>query len=472
MEGWNAVFEAMVALVAVGVAVAMVLGWGGMHVHCGLVGYDSLLDWEHDLLERDVPMDAFRHPPLVGDNAPQTLRDLMGQMAVMNDMVYYDAFRPFALLPCGKWIPHGVPDANLDGVANTGLPASPQQSIYVTELLLNRAIDAIRAGDWHAATCHAGALAHYVQEPYTPGHAMPNDLFYELFPDPDPGRHLRMHMYFDSAEGELAPVRPALLGRTVPEAAIRIQTQLDRAVQRAKACAARLVATVHEGRHATDGNAILLELAQGAVALTASAWHTLLSIGTERFDPDDGDPLECMGLNDMVPMACHPGIGYAHVVPNHTVHDCRRCELVFLEPGDDGTVCEHEVEHGLGMTAYMSGKYYVNGDVFPRFRCRVGLSSRYRRDQQADTQVEFAVEGDPGENRVYSPDIDYGPGARRLATCVLRPDQPAQTVDVSIAGVRTLIVKAISPLIEDPVTRTRSARYPHVVVADPVVAKT
>jgi len=220
------VVDLLVVLVAAGIGLILMSQWGGMHVNCGLVAYDSLLDWEHDLLDKEVHLDAFRHPPLVGDKAPQTLRDLMGQMAVMNDMVYYDAFRPFALLPCGKWIPHGVPDANLDNVATTGLPASPEQSIYVTELLLTRAIDAIRDGDWHAATCHAGALAHYLQEPYTPGHAMPNSLFYELFPDPDPGRHLRLHMYFDSAEGQLAPVAPVLMGRTVPEAAIRIQTQL------------------------------------------------------------------------------------------------------------------------------------------------------------------------------------------------------------------------------------------------------
>ena len=36
---------------------------------------------------------------------------------------------------------------------------------------------------------------------------------------------------------------------------------------------------------------------------------------------------------------------------------------------------------------------------------------------------------------------------------------------------RTLILKALSPILEDPATGMKSARYPHVVVADPLLTK-
>ena len=111
----------------------------------------------------------------------------------------------------------------------------------------------------------------------------------------------------------------------------------------------------------------------------------------------------------------------------------------------------------------------VNGNIYRRFACRVGLPSRQREGQTDKTCVEFRLEVDRKLNRVYSEELKYG--GRVLARVTLRPGIPPIKTVVDISGARTLMLICESKPGRDPSGHIKW-EVPHVAVCEPVLFKT
>ena len=435
------------------------------HFLLGLMAVKTLPQWERDLIRPDMSPQAMSKPYL-----PQGLKTAVEKMAAMcliMDWVYYDECRPFATLPDGRWIPYSPPDANLQASGSSGLPYSPNAERHIIEMLMNHMVDEVRAGDWEQAIRWGGALGHFMQEPFTPGHAMNNRIFHELFPDPDSSRHKRLHHVFDNASDMFEPLPPRLMGTSVPEAAFRLQIEIDRGATEGKKLVPSIIQSVYAGLPNLVPRAILAPQCQKASFVTTSAWHTAISIALERFNEREKALLPALDLTQLAPYFWH-ACKYVDLLPGCLVQNEKKIPIHVWEK--DAGAEKHEVliEHGFGMGGHMGAKFSVNGDVFPRFQCQVGLPSRHLEGQTDHTDTRFFVEMDREENRVYSEDMEYH--ADRIREVQLVPGAPVCDIDVNIRGARSLILTNQCRSHKDAAGQIKWD-VPHVAICEPRILK-
>lgn len=439
--------------------------WGG-HALLGRIAYETLPAWEKKLIQPDMTPEAMAKPYIPAH--VKTVGDKVGYMCAILDLIYNDECRPYATLPDGRWIPHSPPDANGQSSAGSGSVRSPEAATAITELLFERMIGAIRAADWEDAIRHGGALAHYLQEPFTPGHATDNNIFHELFPDPDENRHVRLHHLFDNASDGFDPLGPALMGTTIPEAAFRLQVEIERGIREGKKLIAPVIKSFYDGEGDEVRKRLLAPQCRGASFATASAWHTAICIALDRFDEKEAKRLEILDLTCLIPYFVHHW-QYVEILPGCLVREKRKIPIHAWTQTPSGDRKEEKFEAGFGMGGHSGMKFYVNGDIYRRFRCKVGLPSRHPEGQTENTNAVFYVETDAKVNTRYSEDIEYG--ARTLAQTPLVPGEPVVEIDVDISGARSLILRAQSRKFTDPDTGKAAFSIPHVAVCDPVLSK-
>ena len=439
---------------------------GTCHETIGLRAFDALPEWEQKALQPDMSAEGLARPWL--SDSIRTVRDKVAFLCRMLDLIYNEECRPYATLPDGRWVPHAPPDENFYASTSVGNRYSPEASAEIISLLMGRMVAPIRVGDWEEAVRHGGALAHYLQEPFAPGHAVSNDLFLELFPDPDPGRHIRVHHEFDRVGLDFSPLPAALMGNSIPEAAFRLQIELDRGIVESKKLVAPFMEAIYAGRAEEIRSDLFRDQGRKAAFLTASAWHTALSIGLERFDDAEAHALASIDVTQIVPYFWHHW-QYVQLLPGCLVENGRKIPIhVWVQDGDEKR--DQLIENGFGMGGHMGIKFFVNGDVYGRFRCRVGLPSRHTEGQTEHTNVRFMIETDKKLNQVYSEDIEYQ--AERRVEQQLEPGGPLKEIEVDITGARTLILSSQSQPYTDPQTGQVGFSIPHIAVCEPVLIRT
>lgn len=438
--------------------------WGS-HALFGKIAFSMLPDWEKELVRPDMSEEAMAKPYI--PEAIKTPGDKMAFMCVISDLIYYDECKPFVTFPDGRWIPHCPPDKHGQALSS-GLPICRTVAVEITETLMNKMIKAIQDDDWETAIRHGGALAHYLQEPFTPGHAMDNKIFHELFPDPDPERHIRLHHAFDCASDLFTPLPPRLMGTSVAEAALRIQIEIDRGIKEGKKLVGPIIQSVYENKPREVRAKMLAQQSCKATFITSSVWHTAISIAINRFETEEIKQLESIDLTKVCPYFLHAW-QYVDILPGCLVENTRKIPIHVWTTDTDGETKEQHIENGFGMGGHMGIKFFVNGDVYPHFHCRVGLPSRQTEGQDEHTDTTFFIEIDEEENSVYSEDIEYK--AKRIVELKLIPGEPVHTIDTNISGARTLIIGAKCNPYTDPETGTLKFSIPHIAVCEPSLSK-
>lgn len=441
-------------------------GWRG-HASFGLHAFAVLPQWQREMVRPDMSPEALDQPYL--PQAISTPGEKMGYMCTIMDLVYHEACRSYATLPDGRWIPHGPPDTGWQWVSGTGGPPDPKAALEITELLLKRTIKPMREGDWEEAIRHAGALGHFLQEPYTPGHAMDNDFFHRLFPDPDPTRHIRLHHAFDAGPPHIEdPLPPKLMGTTVAEAAYRLQVEVARGIRSGMKHVPEIIRSYYQGEPLEARETILAPQARLATFVTASAWHTAFCIAFNRFEATETAALTGLDLTTVPHYFLHH-CQYTDVLPGCFVQKGRKIPMhVWIESGD-GEKQEQCVKHGFGMGGHMGIKWYVRGDIFPRLQLGVGLASRHTEGQCARTRCRFSVQIDTEVNRTYSEDMLYG--GETVAEIELQPGTPVQQIDVNIEKAASIILVTRCEPQTDPGTGEIVFYNPHVGVCEPRLKK-
>ncbi len=437
------------------------MDWQG-HSLLGLRAAQGLPAWEIEMLKPDMS------PAEIGKSIMPKITNTvekLGAYCLMLDWVYQPEYAKYCRLENGRWIPHGP--AGPDFAASNSNVSETANNILITTLLQGM-IDELKAGHWEEAVRRGGALGHFLQEPFTPGHSTDNALFEQFFPDPNPLRHWRLHFCFDSANGDYPPPVPELAGTTAAEAAFHLFNYIKKGIISARALIGPVVQAAYRGETLLENQkvfkALLNEQSRKAAYVTACAWHTAFCIAFNRFEQPDVKRLEEYDLTDALPYFMHPSL-YVHIIPNKLVDN-----RGYLIPIDVWGENKREVhfEHGFGMYGHSGYKYYINGQ-FSRFRFKLGMPSRDHSRQNEYTDLCFSIETDTRENLLFSEDIEYGAAARPLEV-QLKAFAPVREYEVDIRGAATMIISSRCIPYTSPDGIVMYA-CPNLAVIDPVLVK-
>ena len=433
------------------------MDWEG-HAILGLRAAQGLPQWETDTLQPDMSPEEIGKvymPPITN------VREKLGAYCLILDWIYQSEYASYARRPDGSWIPHHPV------YGPTGAPSEKGNNAFITELLEQLIAD-LRAGQWEEAVRHAGALGHFLQEPFTPGHSTPNALFEQFFPDPNPERHWRLHTCFDSASGDFPPPVPVLMGMTASEAAFRIFNFIKKGIISGRALIGQVVAaayrgeTIEENRHVYK--ALLCKQSEMAAYITCCAWHTAFCIAFDRFDEKEVSSFREVDLTDVQPYYMHPS-KYVHIIPGKLADEKGR--LLPIEVwGENKSICRFE--KGFGLFGHSGYKYFINGN-FSRLNFKLGMPARITKLQNEHTDLRFSVEVDQGENSSSSEDIEYKAAARPLEVR-LRAGEPVREYSVDITGADTLILSSRSIPYTSEAGEVRYATA-DLAIIDPVLIR-
>lgn len=422
--------------------------WQG-HSLLGLRAAEGLPDWEIEKLKN-----ADMSPKTIGKAYMppiRTVREKLGAYCLILDWIYQKEFEHYARLPDGKWVPHSPlkgTSTDFSFTANTELLAD----------LLNRLIRELQAGNWDEAICRAGVLGHFVQEPFTPGHAIKNTIFHELFPDPDPTRNIKLHWGFDSAGGAFPPPKPQLMGRTAEEAANRIFGEMYKGLKKGYQYIEPVIRSVYRGDPKIVQQAILMGQSRLAAQATVSAWHTAFCIAFDRFDEAEVKALDGLRLTELPYFDSHLN-RYDTLSAGYVTDDNnRKVPMTVITPEGEQTFTDGFALYGHGCV-----KYFLNG-VYSRFRFGLALPSRVLRGQDEHTRLDFTVETDDHENTVYSEDILYN--GKVILREEVRAGFALKWFEADVKGAVSLIIssRAVSWLDENGIARFS---VPDLVIVEP-----
>ena len=364
--------------------------WQG-HALLGLRAAEGLPEWEIEKIK-----DTDMSPAAVGRAIMppiRTVREKLGAYCLILDWIYQKEFESYARRPNGRWVPHSP----LKG-AGGSFSFTANNELLAT--LMDHLIRELRAGNWDEAICRAGVLGHFIQEPFTPGHAFNNSLFKGLFPDPDPTRNIKLHGGFDSAGGDYPPPTPQLFGKTVKEAANRIFCEMYKGLKKGYQYIEPIIRSVYRGDPKIVQQAILMGQSRLAAQTTASAWHTAFCIAFDRFDGGEAGSLDELPLTDLPYFDAHLN-KYDTLSTGYLTDHNRKVSMTVITPDGEQTFTD-----GFSLYGHGAVKYFLNG-IYSRFRFGLALPARVLQGQDEHTLLDFTVETDDKENLVYSEDILY-----------------------------------------------------------------
>lgn len=434
------------------------MNWDG-HALLGLRAAEGLPEWEIELLKTDLSQETIRRPCMP---EIRTVREKLAAYCLIPDWIYQKEFERYARLPNGKWLPHTPVDSECS--AGGGKTVSFSANVQLLSALFEDLIHDLQNADWDSAICRAGAMGHFIQEPFTPGHAFDNRLFQELFPDPDPGRNLKLHWAFDCAGGAFPPPKPHLLGQTIPEAANLLFSQMFKGMKRGYRYIEPVIRSVYRGDSPEVRRALLMGQSELAAQATVSAWHTAFCIAFDRFASEETRLLDGMDLNVLPPYDHHLNILDNLVCDCITGTDGRKHSMT-VRSGDASS--EQTFAKGFALYGHGGIKYYLNG-VYSKFCCYLGMPSQMLRGQDEHTHLDFSIETDDKENTVYSEDICYN--GKKNYTEELYAGMPLKSLNVDIRGAKTLILSSRAVPWRD---KNGTARFsvPDLIIAEPKLFK-
>jgi len=398
---------------------------------------------------------------------PRTVREKMGRYSVFLDLMGWRTSNlgktPEFLLPGGQPVPHGGVTPTLTSVWSGEQFFDAWGWRTVLRTFVPRMVGRLRAGENEQAALCSGLLAHFVEDGAALGHLFPNHLFYDLLPEADafPGN---LHRTMDFCEPSLDPVKPRLLGTSVPEFVFRLGVLGEQNYQLAKRQLLPFLGACTAGDSAAMDR-LAQPLLQNAVAQVVHLLHTAVALGRGPIPESESEALTEFDLTQAVDHFIHPSAAYGPVVPRggNIVEN----ELVPLRL-DFGKGPE-TVETGLGMSSFHSVRHLLEPGAFARVEGAIGLSTEFTEDQAPDMDLEFFVGLDRDWNRRITSDLEYGPGMARAFSCRLRPGEPAQSFSVALGQSQTLCLGVLP--YPKQVGAEERCWFPHVVLARPRLVK-
>jgi hypothetical protein len=306
---------------------------------------------------------------------------------------------------------------------------------------LDRIAASLAAGDVLAAAKFAGTIAHHIEDSGVPAHAIEHgDLEYikDLLPAPDKYVSFQLHSYSEASPPPflISDYKPRLYGRTPREAGTNYIQRYVELVRYARTLMIPMAMCAFGEKH-EEAAQIRLKAARMCAFACADYMYTATCIGMNRFDKDPSEALRTVPLTDAWPFrsSAWAPAPYLHTGPLHLRGinlDAKGnpvpCEVLVKEP--EGKTVSRRFKEALGAGAYYEYHYRLPAGLYQRFTAMVGIHAVLKAMRSINVEVK----------------VD----SKTAWSDVLKPGEPARTIDLPIHGARDIQLISSGPFYRDP----------------------
>jgi len=408
-------------------------GWGQPHHAITRAALETLPAWQQELL--GVELDA-----------------LAAKYCLIPDRVYVDkANARFAAMESSPGVVY-LPKLHLPDADQT---VNRESLRY----FMQKTVEALKAGETGDAARYMGTICHLIEDFGSPSHTVPGDNMFTLlqqFMPPTPvmeGKLLHGPIENGDFAVNIAGYQPQLLGTSVEEASWRLLHRVHEVIINARSTTVPIMRALY----ADDRAAVLkhqLRAATKDAQVVADAMHTIVCLGSARFDKEAQKQCERGGISRFWPVEAvnlfYPQSHFfsapfwGHAFSNVVMEKGTKAVPIRMRvAGKDGDVSEKKFAEGISTGMGKPLTFHLPKGVYRRFTVVAGLQSGIG-DQG---KVEFTVLGD----------------GKPLANVVISGSEPARDLACDISGVAQLQLNAVS--------RGSAAKSNYAVWAKPVLEK-
>lgn len=300
---------------------------------------------------------------------------------------------------------------------------------------MQKAVESVQSGQIGDAARYMGTICHVIEDFGSPSHTVPGDNQFTLlqqFMPPTPVMQGKlMHGPIENGDFKVSidGYEPQLLGTTVEEASWRLLHRVHEVIINARSATVPIM----QALYADDSAAVVkhqLRAATKDAQAVADAMHTILCLGTAKFDASARTKCDRVGLSTFWPVeAVHLYYPQSHFFSapfwGHAFSD------VVMEGGAKAVpirlrVTDGEKTFSRGISTGM-GKaltFHLPKSIYRRLTATAGLQAGIGDKGR----VEFTVLGD----------------GKTLATVIASGSEPAHAIDCDISGVVQLQLSVVS----------------------------
>jgi hypothetical protein len=311
----------------------------------------------------------------------------------------------------------------------------PEQAgnLETVRYFMAKAVESVAAGKVDDAARYMGTICHFTEDFGSPAHTIPGDNMFTLLQQFMPptakmdGQLLHGPIENGTFAVSITGYQPKLLGVTVEEASWRLLHRIHEDIINARSTTFPII----QALYADDAQAVATHQMRAAVVdaqVVADAMHTILCLGSKRFEEAEENSLGSVSISNYWPVEA-VNLYYPQTHFFSSPYWGHACSGFTLEGGTKPTPLRLRVQEKEGIRERTIGKGISTGmgkpltwllpkGVYRKFTVlaglQVGLGDKGR--------VEFAVLGD----------------GKALATAMVNGADPAHAFECDIAGVTQL----------------------------------
>lgn len=338
------------------------------------------------------------------------------------------------------------------------VPEQQQEYLPVIRYFMNKAVEAVRADNTGDAARYMGTICHLLEDYGSPSHTVPGDnmftLLQQFLPATEAMKDQLMHGPIESGEitVDISGYQPALLGTSVDEAAWRLMHRVHEGIINARSTTIPIM----QALYAQDKAGVVKGQVKAATMDTkvvADALHTILCLGTQKFEPADQTSLQRVDISTFWPVEAaslyypqaqffsSPYWGFPRV--GVTLEGGKKAVPLRLKIAETGEPVEKDFVSGISAGMGRTLTFQLPQDVYSRFTVFGGLHPTLG----AKGRVEFTIQGD----------------GKPLASAIVSGADPAKAFECDLTGVSLLQLSLTS--------RGLDAKSNYAIWAEPALIK-
>ena len=338
------------------------------------------------------------------------------------------------------------------------VPEQQVENLVPLRYFVGKAVEAVRAGNVGEAARYMGTICHQLEDYGSPSHTVPGDnmftLLQQFLPATEAMKDQLLHSPIESGiiTVDIQGYKPALLGTTVDEAAWRLLHRVHEGVINARSTTIPII----QALYAKDEEAVKqgqLKAARMDAKVVADALHTILSIGTGKFEAADEKALQQVAISTFFPIEAaslfYPQTeffsapNWGHARTGVILEGGKKAVPLRLRIEEPAGIAEKDFMNGISAGMGKKLTFHLPKDVYARFTVYGGLHVPLG----AKGRVEFIINGD----------------GKPLATAIVNGSDPAKPFDCDLTGISELQLTLTN--------RGLDGKSNYAVWAEPVLVK-
>lgn len=339
------------------------------------------------------------------------------------------------------------------------LPLAEQtENLETLRYFIGQAVTSLQAGKTGDAARFMGTICHLIEDFGSPSHTIPGDNQFTLLQQFMPaseimaGKLLHGPIENGTFEVSIAAYEPRLFGITVEETSWRLLHRVHEVIIHARSVTFPIIQALNAG-DATSVTAHQMKAAKMDAQVVADAMHTIICLGTERFDATAEEALQSVDISTHWPMEAvnlyypqtqffsSPYWGYPR--SGVVLEGGTKSVPIRLQIQHEGALDEKQFATGISTGMGKPLTWHLPKEVYRRFTVHAGLQLGVGENGR----IEFSILGD----------------GKTLATATVNGSDPAYPFDCDITGVSLLQLAAV--------TRGLDPKSNYAVWAEPILQK-